>query len=365
MNFIPLLFYSLAFFLLAAYVITIILATSGLKKTSTKGQFYANQPLTPDIIIAYHNEAHNLTALINDLLEQTHQNFRVIWVNDNSTDSSESIIKTKGTQLNSIHVKNINSGKKQAIQTAIKHANAPLWIFTDADCRLGNTWISDYIGYYQNNGSGLYFGPVVYKVDRWLEKLFALEFLSIMGTGMGLAKCRLSVYMNGANYAVTSDLGVAYSKQEGKGYASGDDVFLLHAIKKHYGGHKIFACTDHRMTVETNAPNSVRAFLYQRMRWGSKTPAYKDLHTKSLAVLVLLVAASQLTAFAFMQYWVAFGLLWLIKSATDYFALHNYSSRWDKKQWMNLFIILAILYPIYLLFTAIASVFSSTKKWLK
>ena len=365
MNFIPLLFYSCAFFLLVAYTLSIIIAVRGIKTKEEQKRSTPNKNIKPDIIIAYHNEEQNLPALINDLLLQTHKQFRVLWVNDSSTDTSETIIKAQGKQLDQCLLNNPERGKKQAIKLAIGEAQAPLWLFTDADCRLPTTWVSGYITHFENQGSGLYFGPVIYNTNNWLEKIFALEFMSLTGTGTGLALKGMPVYMNGANYAITSDLSSAYNRSEDAHLASGDDVFLLHSVKEQYGAEKIKACPEKSVIVKTASPTTLAAFIKQRIRWGGKATAYRDWHAQGLAILVFFIISAQLASFFFIQYWLPFVMLWLGKITTDFIALHTYSINWNQPNWVKSFLILAPLYPFYLFTTALLGLISPANKWQK
>src|SRR6056297_39774 len=365
MNFIPLLFYSYAFFLLVAYILSITIAMRGIKANKKQKGSKSNKNIKPDIIIAYHNEEKKLPALIKDLLSQTHKQFRVLWVNDSSTDNSETIIRKQGKQLDQYLLNNPEKGKKQAIRYAIRETNAPLWLFTDADCRLPCTWVSDYITHFENQGSGLYFGSVIYNANIWLEKIFALEFLSLTGTGAGLALKGMPVYMNGANYAITSDLGSAYNRSKDAHLASGDDVFLLHTVKKHFGPEKIKACPDRSMIVKTASPTTLKTFIKQRMRWGGKATAYRDWHAQGLAILVFSITSAQLASFFFIEYWLPFIMLWLGKIITDFIALHTYSLSWKQPGWVKSFFIMAPLYPFYIFTTAMLGLISPANKWLK
>ncbi len=364
MNFIPLIFYSVAFFLLVIYVMIIWRSTNALKRNSRDGNFESEtSQFRIDIIISYRNEEKHLPFIASDLDKQTHQNFRVIWVNDHSTDNSKAKIHGAYNKPNALFIDAKSYGKKAAIKEAIQITDADLIVFTDADCHLPSTWLSGYAQIHSKHKKGLYFGAVVNSTSSKLQNFFALEFLSLMGTGMGMALNGSPVYMNGANYAISSDLLNIFEKQDGQNLSSGDDVFLLHAVKKHIGSKYIIPGATSRVTVTTPAPSTLKEFISQRIRWGGKAKKYKDAQTFFLAVLIFTIAFVQVFA---LFYWPALQLsilIWLVKIGADYYALWRYTGKWGKRELRTYILPTSILYPFYILFASISGVFSPKQKW--
>ena len=68
--------------------------------------------------------------------------------------------------------------------------------------------------------------------------------------------------------------------------ASGDDVFLLHAIKRNYPNSIVFA-KEKAAIVKTKLLNTFSAFINQRKRWTAKSIVYKDF-LRFLSYIVLL-----------------------------------------------------------------------------
>lgn len=364
MNFIPLIFYSGAFFLLLIYVVMIWRTTKALKKYNHDRNFVnESNRVRIDVIIPYHNEENNIALIAADLANQAHQNFRVIWVNDHSTDHSTTKLKEIYTKPDTVFLDAKHNGKKHAVAEAISITNAELIVFTDADCRLPSTWLSGYATLHSQQKKGLFFGAVVNSTSSKLQKLFALEFLSLMGTGMGLALNGSPVYMNGANYAISSDLLNIYSKQEGQNYSSGDDVFLLHAIKNHMGSKYIIPCATRQITVTTPAPSTLKKFIRQRIRWGGKTKGYKDAQTFFLAVLIFTIAFVQVFALFYWPVLLLSVLIWIFKIGIDYFALWHYTGKWKRNELRPFIFPTSLLYPFYILYASIVGVFSPKRKW--
>lgn len=364
MNFIPLLFYSISFLLIITYGYIIYFAAHGIK-SSQKTQRLTYKELIPvDIVIAFHNEAKTLPQLIKGIASQTYQNIRIIWIDDHSNDRGLEIIQSQN-KTNSISLESKLKGKKAAIQQAISHVSAPLILFTDADCQIPPNWVENYVNQYEQKGEGLFIGTVIYLPKKNLSKIFSLEFLSLVGTGIGLAFQKHPVYMNGANYAVSKKLIENTNKQSGQKYASGDDVFLLHDIKAQHGTNKIYTIPVKGNFVFTNAPETIIAFIKQRIRWGAKTRGYKDLEALLLAGLIFSICLLQIISFLFISQLLAFLSFWVAKSVIDFLALETYTKAFDQKKLLRWLPILAPLYPFYIVFTGITGIFTSTNYWGK
>lgn len=92
------------------------------------------------VIICARNEAENLKANLPAVMEQKHENFEVIVVNDCSTDNTddvlgELIMKYKHLRTTTItEDKKFTHGKKLAVTVGIKAAKHEWLVFTDADC---------------------------------------------------------------------------------------------------------------------------------------------------------------------------------------------------------------------------------------
>ncbi|MFO7863619.1 MAG: glycosyltransferase, partial [Salinivirgaceae bacterium] len=356
MNFIPLLFYSFAFFLLVGYVVFMAFAVVGfVRKAPTVPPNKTNLPV--DIIIAFRDEAAQLNNLLQSIENQTHPNIRVLWVDDHSADNGAQLISAFARRSSYAHVvlQNSGQGKKAAVRLGIEYSSAPLVLFTDADCILPPRWVETYVKYYAMHGDGLYFGPVTYHVGKGLLKqIFSLEFLSLVGTGIGLAAVRHSVYMNGANYGASRKVLQLARNMAGAGYASGDDVFLLHKVKQEYSSQKVIPVNDQNVAVSTRAPHSLGAFLRQRIRWGSKASAYNDPSSVLLAQVVFALAGIQLLSFLFLHEILLFIVLWGVKIIIDFVVLAIFASRWHMKYLLRFFPVVVVLYPLYIVSVAFA-----------
>ncbi len=83
-----------------------------------------------------YNRANLLARLYKSLLAQTHKNFEWIIVNDGSTDNTDEVVGSfmaDPKDFNIVFIKQANSGKHIAINTAVKIALGELFFIVDSD----------------------------------------------------------------------------------------------------------------------------------------------------------------------------------------------------------------------------------------
>ncbi|GAA4765749.1 hypothetical protein GCM10023219_08470 [Stakelama sediminis] len=87
-------------------------------------------------VIAYYNEADFLAATLESLARQTVKPFRLILVDNGSTDHSAAIARNETARmkgLETLHLHEAKPGKIHALETAMPHIETPLVAFGDAD----------------------------------------------------------------------------------------------------------------------------------------------------------------------------------------------------------------------------------------
>lgn len=88
------------------------------------------------VILPYFNNESHIEETLNSLTQQTYKSFEVIFVNDVSTDTSESIINNwlKTNDIKHQHIKNqINLGVAESRNIGLEHVNTDWIYFLDAD----------------------------------------------------------------------------------------------------------------------------------------------------------------------------------------------------------------------------------------
>ena len=305
------------------------------------------------VIIACRNETNNLPFLLEDISRQNYnnENFEVIIIDDHSTDETFKIASSFKNIRNLKVICNSDSGKKKAIRTGIYASSGNLIITTDADCRIGERWISTIASFYTENIPDLILCPVRLESGTGFFRRFQeLEYLSLQGITAGTAVGGNPVMCNGANMAFKKELYFQHSGDLHDEIASGDDVFLLHSIKKE-SGKRILWLESNDALIITKSCKTFGSFINQRERWISKAGVYNDYLTRSLAIVTFATILLQLSLLVagiinpvFLQVLL---VSLLLKSVPDYLILRNMAARYKEKKLLNIFLPGQIIYPFY------------------
>jgi cellulose synthase/poly-beta-1,6-N-acetylglucosamine synthase-like glycosyltransferase len=313
-------------------------------------------PIT--VLIAARNEENNIAFTIEDLLAQDYPKelTEIIIVDDHSTDKTADIIRSyagKGIKLMQLNEDQpLNSYKKKAIATAISVSTGELMIATDADCRMGNQWLSSVVSYFEANDLVMNSSPVAYFQEQSLfEYMQTLEFSYLIGLGAAFIGNKHASTCNGANLAYRKD--VFYEVGGFKGIddlASGDDELLLQKVAKQYPG-RIGFLKEREAIVYTHAKHTLGSFLKQRRRWASKSVKYKDKRIVALAVSIWLFNVSLLVNAALGFYDVLFFKLFLLQFGLKYVFeiafLYPITAFFKRR---SLILLLILLIPVHIIY---------------
>jgi cellulose synthase/poly-beta-1,6-N-acetylglucosamine synthase-like glycosyltransferase len=318
------------------------------------------------VIIACRNEEKNLPVLLKHLSEQDYNPdlFEVLIIDDNSSDNTSSIASGFEGIKNLFVIKNSGKGKKSAIRQGVNASKGSTIVTTDADCRMGQNWLKNIASSFEENKPEMIICPVQLDGGKgFFQRFQELEFLSLQGVTAGTAFSGRPVMCNGANMAFTKEIYDKYSANLHYELISGDDVFLLHAIKSD-PVNKIIWLESADVMVFTKTSETVSAFLKQRARWASKAGAYKDRYTRLLGIVTFVTILFQLSLLIGgicnpVILWV-FLAVFILKSVPDFLILQNTLGRYRKKSLMKLFPPGQVIYPVYVFAVLIYSL--SAKK---
>ncbi len=271
----------------ALYAFMMVCITTGLR------QLLRRQPggliestVSVSVILPVRNEERHIGRLLNELAGQNFpaERLEVIVSDDHSDDGTPEIVRNFISKHTGLRLTLVLAapgdppGKKAAIRRALQHACGDILLFTDGDTFRGQSWVASIAATFRNPDIHLIAGPVAFLNERnLLMNLQTQEFLGIMGTTAGSAALGLPLIGNGANLAcrrtaydaVTGSIG-------GTRFSSGDDQFLLGAIRRRFGGKSILFQPDPAAAVFTEPQPDIRGFLNQRLRWVGKSRGYRD-----------------------------------------------------------------------------------------
>ncbi|MBN9296415.1 MAG: glycosyltransferase [Filimonas sp.] len=248
----------------------------------------ATYTTTFTIIIPARNEEDNIKDCVTAILEQEYPKtlFEVIVVDDHSTDATAQIVTGLQEQYANLKLikladvlqgKLLNAYKKKAIDTAIAQSSGDWIMTTDADCTMGRNWISSYAAYIEQYDPAFVAAAVIFKNTGSFISIFqCLDFISLQGITAASVSAGFHSMCNGANLAYKKEAFHAVGGFKGiDNIASGDDMLLMHKIKKQFPG-KIGYLFTQSAIVSTLPMPDWKSFLNQRIRWASKADKYND-----------------------------------------------------------------------------------------
>lgn len=288
-------------------------------------------PLPVSVVVAAHNEAGRLPALLDALEAQTHRledgrpAFEVVVVDDRSTDGTADVAEAHARRWArwdgpALRLVRVAAGapeaaglppKKHALERGVEAAYLARLAFTDADCTPPPTWLATLARHAHSgnpeadDGAVLVgYGPLGV-APGWLNRFARYETvqtaaLSAAGTGWGRPW-----HAVGRNLSYPASLlprlgGFAHSARS----LSGDDDLLVQEVAR-LGAAPVRAVLDAEAAVPSPAPDGWRAFWRQKRRHASAGTHYPAgvlvalgvFHTSNLALwlgapLLHLVAGS-------------------------------------------------------------------------
>lgn len=336
-----------------------------LKGISSKTKF--------SVVIPFRNEAENLPELLKSMEQLNYPKdlFEVILVDDASEDKSVEIVKSF---LNTCEVpislisnkRKTNSPKKDAITTAIKQAKFDWIVTTDADCVLPNFWLDSFDELIQSKQTSCIAAPVMFAEEvSFLNKFQILDILSLQGATMGGFGIKKPFLCNGANFAYKKSLFNDLNGFDGNSdIASGDDIFLLEKVAKtkpeqlHY-----LKCKD--AIVTTVSQRSWENLVSQRIRWASKTAAYKNGFGKFIGLMVVLMNGL-LVASLFLFITDVFNIknvlfIVVVKLMSDFILIFKAATFFNQKSVLKSYLLGFVFYPFFSIYVAVISMFSKYK----
>ena len=323
------------------------------------------------IVIAFRNEQNQLGKLVESLKAQNldRNQLEVLFIDDHSEDDGFNLLKEVCLNNKRFHLHKLENGKgkKAAIRKGVELAKHELIITTDADCRFNEDWASTLLTNFVAQKLDFLTAPVSFYGNSFWSKLFNIEQGALMAATAGSIGNSNGFICNGANMMFRKADYLKLSSKDLKAeLASGDDVFLLHALKKLKGKHARFSfLKDRKATVRTGFPDSLHLFIEQRLRWAKKSKAYDD--RDAWVQSAILVSASLLQLFAlvlFLMNYISLSHLlfvFLLKYLGDIVLLSAVKPWFKLKGLFPNSILLAILYPLYSLLIAFLSLFYHPK----
>lgn len=300
----------------------------------------ASPPARPfSIVVAARNEAARISQLLDSLagLHYAPSHWELIVVDDHSDDSTQAVVSAwaaahPGVSLRLFSLRDPQSaGKKAAQAYGVRQAHYDWIVVVDADCWAPPNWLRCFDTFLQQHPQAVFVaGPVgLAPAHTAFTRWQALEFAGLLVAG-AVSFRRQGAYCSAANMAFSrSAYEAVWGRRSDLGQASGDDVFLLHALNARYPGQTHFMKAP-EATVWSLPQEKFSGWWMQRLRWASKNLSVGQRNTSLGATLVWLLMTGlllrSLMAAAGAGSWLL-ALAWLLKVGGEATLLHA-GSRW-------------------------------------
>lgn len=319
------------------------------------------------VIVAAHNEAERLPGLLQALSSQQYPEFEVIIALDRCTDESPAAVQATGDpRIRGVVIAETPTGwtgKKWALNQAIREARHAHLAFTDADCTMGQNWLAQLAGMWSERTAvviGL--GAYTY-APGWLNRLIRWETFHTAFLMTGMAIAGLPYMAVGRNLAYRKDF---FEKNGGfqafKARLSGDDDLLVNAFARKGAVEVAF----HPDSVTFSEPKtSWKSWVRQKLRHVSGSTAYTFRSKLSLALFhgshVLFYLCLGINLFQQQTGWGVF-TLYFLRMACSWMLFLSVRKKMPEKSMLAWFPVLDLMTLIYNL-TLVPMGLIKTPKW--
>ena len=316
------------FVIIVLYALYIRVVTVHWQKIPTHGtppDFQPKQRIA--VLIPFRDELANLIVLtqrLNDINYPAHL-VQFIFIDDNCVDGGPALIEQYATADKRFRLLRLHEsgGKKNALQMGFEQSQSDLIVTLDADTSVNQNFLRHLACFYQLEEPVMIICPVMIRTGfHYWGELVKIEWLGIAGLTGGSAQRQKALMANGAALCFERKaLEAVGGYSSHAGISSGDDMFLLIQIKK-WGMNAVKYIWNPDMLVQTTAPETLRQFFAQRIRWASKSRHLKDwnmLFAGSLTILANFAICSSILTMRFSEWhFYAFMLSFGMKSIADH-----------------------------------------------
>jgi len=328
------------------------------------------------VLVPARNEAAHIADCLHSLLACRYppELLEIIVLDDHSDDGTAALA-AQAADSSAVPVRVLRlaehpgppvSGKKNAITLGVSCAQGELIATTDADCLVPPDWLLLAASLYETRRPGVLVGPVTAHRERTVFQRFqALDWAGmagITGAGIALGGHRIG---NGANLFYPKSVFEAVGGYADNAHrASGDDVFLVQKIARQY---PVVFIKNPAAAVRTEVYPDLRAFVQQRLRWGTKNTALPEAGAKAALAVVFLCCVALVLTPAVLFFLPA--LLWscaaqlALKVLADYVLLREMCLFFGRRDLLRAFWPAFFLHTVYIAGVGTASLLVKKYTW--
>ena len=324
-------------------------------------------------IIPVRNEADQIQECLNSILKneelETHV-CEILVLDDYSTDETKTLVQGISHPLIQLielkdHVGSaIEGSKKRAIDLGVSLAQGDYIIQTDGDCLIGPSYVRTLAKLLNTYQISLIGAPVVFAPSNTLLEHFQTLDLSGM---MALTKAGIMskkwYLANGANLIYKKDL----SRDLDKSFASGDDISRIGQYAK-LENQEIYFSNENALCVTTPPENTLKSFIAQRIRWGTKNQ-HSNNPTLLCAMALVFIQSLWFYVHVFAIILIGIPAIFIacthlfLKLSVDYLLLETSTKHYDSRNSMRYIIPAFIIQQFYISMIGLASLVVKKYNW--
>ena len=175
------------------------------------------------LLVALRNEQHQVEGLLEAVMGQDYPDYECVLIDDHSDDDTLARLQAYAGSDRIRVLESAGKGKKAALLTGLQAARGRYLLTTDADCRMGRSWMRSMVQSALQQRADMVIGPV--RMEG--HALPSLEYLSLSAVTAGSAALGHPVLCSGANLLTAREAYVRVASELQLDEASGDDQFLL------------------------------------------------------------------------------------------------------------------------------------------
>ncbi len=317
------------------------------------------------VLVPFKNESKIISAFLEHLraIIPSDKPVTVVFVNDHSVDLTPEMTY-EIESFENFRILNLPDGlhgKKNAVRYGVERAETTWILQLDIDT-LPKSEIFSRVDQLIPDEARMVLVPLHPKKSRGIiPAFFALDFLSLHFTGLGLARLGMPVLANAAAMFLNREAYLeACEIRTDWNEPSGDDIFVMMAIQKIFGPKAIKVVPDLYPLATVVFPKGLKALWNQRQRWISKVGQVSNSWFQVISWMVLLVQILILFGYIFfattgLKPTIAVSMAVIFASEIVLLAFAViFARRWELLAYL---IPAVLIYPFYLLALIISSAF--------
>lgn len=193
---------------------------------------------TVTVVVAARNEEHNIGACLESLVRMRYPQglLEILVIDDHSTDRTADIVRTFAERDQRVRLHSAGPpqpplrGKPSALAYGMDTVSSEIVLFTDADCRVSESWAEDTVQYFADPGVGLVAGFTHLQGKGTFAGMQALDWFALFTTAAGAVSFGYPITAVGTNLSVRRSAYEQVGGFRGIPFSVTEDYALFRAI---------------------------------------------------------------------------------------------------------------------------------------